>query len=467
MNFSLLLSALVCISFLSFSQNVRAEIDSEQSCIDQASTLVLKLKCIRGLTVGEGKNTTSAPNAHVYDLHYVQPINHFNPGGGTFTQRIILIHRDETQPMVLQTSGYFIFGIEQTEITALFETNQLQVEHRYFGSSKPTPVEWSHLNILQSAADFHRITVALKKIYKARWVNTGASKGGMTSVYHRRFYPADLDGTLADVAPMSFAKADPRYMTFVENVGGEKYRACRAALKAIQISLLKNAAAITPTIGGSYSQLGSREMAFEHAVSEMPFTFWQYQDPNDQDIGCQKIPVGGTPAQQFAYLKKVNSLTSYADKGFEQFMPYFYQVATQLGGPDTDRSYLAGLLKFPFSVDQYTPKGVPFAYSNTAMIDVNAWVQTKSDRMMYIYGELDPWSAGAQALRQDAVQRYRFIVPGGNHGSTFLALPNAEKTAAIAILSRWLNKNPVNQNSRAQVRTLEQIEHQFLRYYRP
>ena len=57
------------------------------------------------------------------------------------------------------------------------------------------------LNIWQAATDHHRIVEALKPLYAGKWISTGASKGGMTSIYHRRFYPGDVDGTVAYVAP--------------------------------------------------------------------------------------------------------------------------------------------------------------------------------------------------------------------------------------------------------------------------
>lgn len=459
---NLYLSILMVLGLATVSM---AQTDSEQLCVVQSKSIERKLNCIRGMTFKEVKNPTSA-QVRVFDIQFVQPIDHFSPARGSFSQRVVLLHRDEAQPMVLQTSGYMIFGIEKTELMSVFETNQLQIEHRYFANSRPSPVNWSNLTVPQSAMDFHRITLAFKKIYKARWVNTGASKGGMTSTYHRRFFPNDVDGTLADVAPISFAKEDPRYIQFVENVGGAKFRACRNALKAVQISLLKNANVIVPKITGSFSQLGGKDVAFEHAVSELPFSFWQYSDPNDPEVGCQKIPANGDLTQQYTFLSKVNEINNYSDESFDKFMPYYFQVATQLGGPASDRSYLAGLVKFPFTVDQYLPKGVPHAYTNAMMLDMNAWVQTKSDRMLYIYGELDPWTAGSQTFRQESTQRYRFMVPGGNHGATFMALPPNEKAAAITILSRWLNKRPVGLNARGQGRTLEQIEAQYRKHFK-
>ena len=57
-------------------------------------------------------------------------------------------------------------------------------------TSGDTSGDWEVLDIFQAAADHHRIVAALKSIYSGARINTGHSKGGMTAVFHRRFYPA-------------------------------------------------------------------------------------------------------------------------------------------------------------------------------------------------------------------------------------------------------------------------------------
>ena len=69
------------------------------------------------------------------------------------------------------------------------------------------------------AADEHAIVTALKTIYTGPYLSTGASKGGMTAVFYRRFYPDDVVGTVPYVAPLSFAAPDERYAAFLDSVG--------------------------------------------------------------------------------------------------------------------------------------------------------------------------------------------------------------------------------------------------------
>lgn len=434
------ISFLFLTGILSFQAHAT---EAEQKCIQVSTTIEQKLSCIEGLQFTEEKNTVGLPaGLRQFELKFIQPIDHKNPQGGTFSQRLVLVHRSETEPMVLQTSGYSIFGVRLSAIASVFQTNQIQVEHRFFSDSVPTPLDWTKHNIKQSADDFHRVTVALKQIYPTRWVNTGGSKGGMTSVYHRRFYPKDLDGTVADVAPLSFSTSDERYITFVENVGGENFKECREKLKYLQVKLLENRAVLVPKIAGEFAQLGSADVAFEHAVIESSFIFWQYGNPYDSGVGCQAIPVNGTPEQMFSFLDRINPMSGYKDSDLANFIPYYFQAATQLGNPGNSTKHLDHLRRYAFTIDQYVPKDLKYTYTPTAMHDVAYWVKTKSRGIIFVYGELDPWSAGEFPVNEKGRDTYKYFVAGGNHGAKFTALAAKEKSEVMATLSRWFNKQP-------------------------
>jgi hypothetical protein len=47
------------------------------------------------------------------------------------------------------------------------------------------------------------MVTALRWAFPGKWINAGESKGGVTSVLHRRFYPCDVEATVAYVAPIS------------------------------------------------------------------------------------------------------------------------------------------------------------------------------------------------------------------------------------------------------------------------
>ena len=410
-----------------------------------------RLACIPGMTVVEITDPPDAAQPTVpagyrrFDIQLVQPVDHGHPEGPTFTQRLSLLHVSETAPMVLASSGYGL-STGRSELTRTFTSNQVQVEHRFFSPSVPTPPVWTDLTIRQSADDYHAIVSKLKSIYAGHWVNTGASKGGMTSVYHRRFYPDDLDGTVAYVAPNVYGTEDARFVTFLSQVGGAAYAACRASIVELQKTVLTRRDEITPLMQGTYDRLGGKPIALEHAVLEMPFTFWQYTNPADPQAGCGAIPAASAPiATLFDFFSQVTQLGNYGDSGFDYFAPYYYQAATQLGAPGVDDAPILSLLKYraTYNVTTYAPKGVPTVFDPAAMQDVADWVKTKGSSLMFIYGEYDPWSAGAFALG-GATDSFVYVAAGKNHGAKLTGLTTAEKQAALSTLERWMGATATN-----------------------
>lgn len=382
-----------------------------------------------------------------FEMTIAQNTDHATVGKEQFKQRLVLLHKNWNEPMVLQTSGYSIFSVGLSRLAQTFGANQIQVEHRFFSNSTPESRDWTKLNIEQSAADFHRITTVFKQLYGRSWVGTGASKGGMTSTYHRAFYPDDLDGTVADVAPLSFSTDDARYIQFVDNVGGEKYAECRKNLASLQRSLLSRRNELIQRVDGNFSQLGSAGVAFEHAVIELPFAFWQYGNPDDKNSGCSAIPAADDDDNAiYDFLNNVNEVSSYGQDGFDRFASYYYQSGTQLGGPGAKLDHLNDLRHFEYTLSQYMPRSVPYSYSNDAMYGIESWVKNEARGVMFVYGEYDPWSAGAYPVEANADARdvYKFVAPAANHSAKFTQLSDSDKKASMEVLARWFNKQPLS-----------------------
>lgn len=417
---------------------------SAEQCVGIARDIAEKFACLEGVSATEVSPGAGIPmGIRRFELQFTQPVDHGNARRGTFRQRVVVLHRDESEPVVLQTSGYAIFGVREAAITRVFATNQVQVEHRYFKESRPKALDWTFLDIEQSARDFHAITVALKKIYGGRWVNTGASKGGMTSVFHRWFFPGDVDGTVADVAPLSFSTSDARYTSFVETVGGDQRAQCREDLQSLQRSLLEQRDQIVPKLLGNFEFLGGADVAFEHAVIEAAFVFWQYGNPDHPETGCAAIPKQGSARENLDFLNKINKIENYESSSIQEFLPYYYQAATQLGNPGNSLTHVSHLLRHEFTIDQYTPRAVDYTYSNAAMVKLDRWVRQKAKSLMFVYGELDPWTAGAFPAGAARRDNFKFTVPGGNHGAKFTDLTDSDRSRAVAVLERWLGKAPV------------------------
>ena len=304
------------------------------------------LATVPGLTFEERQ--TDYPGYRLFVLHYVQPVNHDDPNGRTFEQRIVLHHVDRAAPMILYTSGYYLFGLDYlSELGTAMTANQVSTEQRFFGTSVPdglTADDWQYVTIAQAAADHHRIVQALAPYYNGIWLSTGHSKGGMTSIYHRRFYPDDVDATVAYVAPISFGAPDTRYEGFFDTVGTQ---ACREALTAIQREALTRFSALLPMAqaeaqqnGLTYDRAGGQAAAFEGDIAGMNWSFWQYYGQ------CGSIPqTTATDQQVYDFVSTVGGIGS-DDQSIGQLETYYYQAEAQLGYPAVPTSGVDDLLQY-------------------------------------------------------------------------------------------------------------------------
>jgi hypothetical protein len=386
-----------------------------------------------------------------FDLVVTQPIDHDHPGAGMFEQRVVLLHASDTAPVVLFANGYGLPStIRPNELTRMFAANQIYYEHRYFVQSRPVPTDWSKLDIRQAELDAHHIAEALHWLYPGRWVNTGGSKGGVTSVIHRRFHPCDVDATVAYVAPVSVSTTDPAYPPFLQQVGGASRAACRDDITAFQRRLLQQRNDIVPLVQGSFTVLGPDE-AFELSTLELSFAFWQYTSPDDPELGCGAIPNGAaSPTELLTFLERHGSVeASQGDATIDYYHAYFHQCAAQLGYPALYEAPLADLQRFPGAdaPATYLPAGEVTMFDAHAMVDVADWVRSKGEQMMFIYGELDPWSA--RPFTPGPKDNHVFMVAGGNHGSNLSQLSDADRSAALALLARWLDAPVVSTALRA------------------
>ncbi|WP_438017743.1 S28 family serine protease [Sorangium sp. So ce315] len=410
-----------------------------------ARELLEQLQAIEGLTVSEEESSFPGYRYFVMDLD--QPADHGHPDGDRFRQRVVLHHRDLAAPVVLVTEGYQISPEYQSleEPAELLAANQIRVEHRFFTPSRPASEDWSRLTIEQAAADVHRVIAAIRPLYEGRWISTGTSKGGMTSVYHRRFYPADVDGTVAYVAPHSAGISDPRYLDFVAERGDA---ACRQALQGFQREVLLRRPAMldlmeaeAEELGLTYDHLGL-ERALEVAVVESVFSLWQYRDSSF----CERVPTAASADDDvWAFLDEANQPYLWSDPYLSVYEPYHWQAAAELGYPGFAEDHLADLLVYPGAnvpTSFVLPgAGKTPAFDPGAMQDVSAWLTAEGERFLFIYGENDPYTAAAFDLGA-ARDSHRFIAPGGTHGAVILALAPADQSLALDALAAWTGVRP-------------------------
>jgi PS-10 peptidase S37 len=180
----------------------------------------------------------------------------------------------------------------------------------------------------------------------------------------------------------------------------------------------------------------SPDVTFELAVLDARFVFWQYHEPAE----CPSLPgPGASDAAIYAALDGIVSFASYSRESLDAFAPYFYQASTQLGAPGPVERHLEDLVLYPGQsvVTNLPPEGVDKPFDPGAMADVSAWLSTTAERTLFLYGENDPWTAGAfePPAGHDLL---RLVAPASNHGADLSGLTPADRELAFSALTRWL-----------------------------
>ncbi|MEU8588033.1 S28 family serine protease [Streptomyces sp. NPDC048664] len=377
-------------------------------------------------------------------LAYTQPVDHRHPGRGTFQQRITVLHKDVSRPTVFYTSGYNVSTTPgRSEPTRIVDGNQVSLEYRFFTPSRPAPADWSKLDIWQAASDQHRVFEALKAVYPQRWLATGGSKGGMTATYYKRFYPRDMDGVVAYVAPNDVVNdEDSAYDRFFTTVGTKE---CRDRLDAVQREALvrrdtleKKYAAYAAQAGATFTTVGSLDRAYESVVLDYVWGFWQYSTLAD----CATIPADAKKATDDEIWNSVDTISGfsfYTDQGLAPYTPYYYQAGTQLGAPTIHFPYIEKkYLHYGYQPPRnFVPRSIPMRFRDGAMRDVDGWVRHHARHMLFVYGQNDPWGAERFALGKGARDAYVLTAPGMNHGANVAGLVPDEKALATARILDW------------------------------
>ena len=414
---------------------------------DNDLTLLERLRLLPGLQVAEIPPLVGFRQSFQVDI--AQPIDHGDPAKGTFPQRFYLSVRDEAAPTVFYTGGYGVGRNYESEPAALLLANQVLMVHRYFPDALPSADDWSFLTIAQAAADQHAIREKLRDVLTGKWVASGASKGGMASLYYRYLYPNDVDATVAYVAPIMERTEDPRFAPFFDRVGSAE---CREKLRRFQLEVLRRRQAMLALVhehalARQYSfTVFSEAQAFEYSVLEYPFAFWQYGTAG----GCDAVPAPDAADRElFDHLALVSPLNYYADADYQYYRPLFYQAYTEIGYCPFRYAHLAGLLHAVTapSYRSFGPRGVEMTFRPGVMQAVIPWLRHQAERIIYIYGADDPWTAAALAP-DPGLDAVHAVQPGANHRVKIRDLDR--RGEVIAALERWLQVD-IDENRLASV----------------
>lgn len=421
---ALLLFVLLSASASSFAQTV----------LEQKISAISAIKEIRPLETSEFSEK--------YVTYFTQPLDHRHPEKGSFRQRVIVSHVGFDRPTVIVTEGYgaayALRSQYHEELSKLLNANMIFVEYRYFLESTPEPKDWQYLTAENSADDLHAITTAFKNIYPGKWIATGISKGGQTTLLYRTFYPDDVDISVPYVAPLCYGVEDGRHEPFLHKVSTPENR---KIIEDFQLEALKRKATLLPRFEKyctekNYSFRAPIEEIYDYSVLEYSFALWQWG-----------TPISSIPATTASDDEIFSHLLAISEPGYftadSPNASFFVQAARELGyyGYDvqpfkqhlsiqSSEGYLHRLM-LPEEL-----KDMPF--DKTLSKKITKFLKKQDPKMIFIYGQNDPWTAAGVTWLKNKKNIHVFIQPNGSHLARISTLPEAEKAKVMELINEWL-----------------------------
>ena len=291
-----------------------------------------------------------------YVIYFSQPLDHRHPKKGSFHQRVIVAHVGFDRPTVIVTEGYgAAYAMRpgyREELSRLFNANMIFVEHRFFLESTPEPRDWKYLTAENSAKDLHAVTAAFKTMYPGKWISTGISKGGQTSLLYRAFFPDDVDISVPYVAPLCYGVEDGRHEPFLQQVSTVEER---KKVEDFQLEVLKRKSRLLPRFETyctekKYVFRAPLDEIYDFCVLEYSFALWQW------GTEVSNIPSSAASDEEiFRHLLDVSDPSYFTCDSPN--VSFFVQAARELGyyGYDIEpfREYLSIITpKFCESISQ-------------------------------------------------------------------------------------------------------------------
>lgn len=413
------------------------------------STEFMKNLCaLPGVSDVKKLETTRFPEKYVLKIR--QNLDTDNAEAGTFNQRVIVGYVGEDRPTVIVTEGYNAdYAMSPSyieELSDLFDANMVFCEYRYFGESMPKPTDWNFLTVENSLGDLHNVNTTFRKLFKGKWISTGISKGGQTTMFYRTYYPNDVDVSVSYVAPLNKSVEDGRHEPFLRDEVGTKKE--RKAVHNAQLEMFKRKSSLVEMLEKKVKADGLNfnlplDEIFDYELMEYPFAFWQWGTP------VSEIPSSKDSDEVwFEHLMKVSGPDYFSVPG--RYLSFNMQALRELGyygyeiDPDfkkycsisSTKDYLRRLM-IPESMGEWRNVSFdPTVYNKTV-----EYLKNNDPKHIFIYGEIDPWTASGVAgwLDCSGKQNMRvYVQPRGSHKARIGNMPEDMKAEIMERLNGWL-----------------------------
>ena len=218
---------------------------------------------------------------------------------------------------------------------------------------------------------------------------------------------------------------------------------CRDNILAYQKDMLEHAEEMKSLLkwyikgsGEEFSYLTIGE-AYEYAILEYPFSFWQY------GRDCGEIPKkSDSTEKKLDYFLEIVGLEFYSDKSMDAYGSHYYQSGTEMGYYGFETEEFEGLLKDLKDIENlsavFMPNKMPINFKGELTNRVSKWTET-APNMIYINGALDTWSATA-VPPTDKTNSLFFFMEDKHHSTARIRnMSDADKNRLIKTLNDWLD----------------------------
>jgi hypothetical protein len=252
--------------------------------------------------------------------------------------------------------------------------------------------------------------------------------------------------TIPYVASLTNSLEDKRIYHFLDTVSTKE---CREKIFSVQKFLLQHQEEAINKMKWyakgrklTFDYFGGAGKAFEMAVLEYPFAFWQLSN-----LSCDKIPVNKSVDDYLEHIMAVGSVDYLSDDLINRWAANGYMARTEMGFYGYDITRFKKYLRFVKGENPtaaFVPKSIPIkTFDSSFLHQLGQWLEEKGNNMLYIYGSRDTWSA-CRVIVSDKTNAKSFLLPGANHFDARVKnMPKQMQQEFAEAVSKMLNM-PVN-----------------------
>jgi hypothetical protein len=249
----------------------------------------------------------------------------------------------------------------------------------------------------------------------------------------------DVDISVPYVGPLCKGVEDGRHEPFLRKVGRKQER---RKIEAFQKEVLKRKEEILPLLE-AFSKEKNLEYripmpeVLDYCVLEYPFALWQW------GTSVSVIPSlhSDTPTL-FKHLMDISSPDYFAEN--QPNISFFVQAARELGyyGYDTKpfRKYLTIDSSKGYLNRIMLPKELvgKVEFRPALYHKIYDFLKDNDPKMIFIYGEIDPWSAAHAPVFKGKKNEQVYFQPRGSHRARIGNMPEDMKEKILTQLNQWL-----------------------------